>query len=343
MSTDPSMTITCDSDSNWDRNLSALCTKIVCPLTIPNGKISSACVGKRGYNQKCYSYECSSGYEKPRQAVTLTCNKSATWDWDKSMSESPCLNSKDFCPKIIRNGRIDQFCDRKHGSQCTFICNEGCTKYNPPDSSRFKLTCKDNGEWNVPSYGVCRNCAKTTTAITAACPASIPNGGIDPSCNNRHFHECHYHCVGAYFPKYERLYCTSLGYWENGAEACVDGRTPSSDEIKSSAPIIGGVVAGSLGVLAIIIVIVVICCIRGGPCKRSHEEPGRVITYHGVASNAPEGGVVPSAPNLSEMPSHEVRRTDAVTTSAPIDQIPGYEKPPPSYVEVVADPRKFNT
>ena len=348
MSTHPSGTITCGTDTNWDSDLAQLCMKIVCPTTIPNGEISTVCSDTRDYNQKCYSYGCSSGYEKPRQAVTLTCNKSAIWDWDRALSDSPCLNSNELCPRTIQNGRIDQFCDRRHGSQCEFVCNEGCTKYSLSGFpyEHDELTCGDNSQWNTPQSGVCRDCDKTTTKPIAACQSLIPNGGIDPSCNIRYGKMCYYHCTGRYFPKYEHLYCTSSGYWENEATACIDEVMASHDEASatsSSAVIIGGIVAGALGAVVIINVVIVVWCIRGGSCKRSAGEPGTVITYHSVASNASETNVIPTAPNLSDMPLDDVRTTEAVTwPSAPKYQTTDHEKTPPSYIEVVTDPGKFN-
>ena len=339
-------TITCGSNSNWDKSLSSLCTKIMCPLAIPNGKIASVCI--RDYNRKCYSYECSAGHEKPLQTVTLTCNQSGLWDWDRERSESPCLNTEDLCPKTIPNGKINRFCDRKHGSKCDFTCDMGCSKYKAYDQSRL-LLCKDNSEWNEPPLGVCRHCDQTTTLTPAACPASILNGGIDPSRKIRFRHECYYVCFNACYPAFERLYCTSLGYWENEANACKCGVTQSPEKraeteewsVKSKAAIIGGAVAGAIGVVIAIAIVCFLCCIRGR-CKQ-RTESGTVISYHGVVSNASERGVTPTAPNFSDIQSSEVRPSDTLTPNAPEYQTPESEQPPPSYIEVVADPGKFSS
>ena len=347
MSSDSSRTmITCGSDSNWDKHLSSLCKKIVCPLTIPNGEILSVC-SHRDYNQKCYSYECSAGYEKPGHAVTLTCNKSSLWDLDRTRAESPCLNTKDLCPKTFQNGKIDRLCDRKHGSRCDFTCNEGCVKYLFFDRPNL-LTCKNSSEWDVSPSGTCINCDRTTTtSSTPSCPASISNGQIDPVCNIHSGHECNFVCSNGCFPTADRLYCTSLGYWENEASACSCGTSFATPEKGSGlldwleeykAALIGGAIG--------IVIVTVIACVvhRIIKCRKQRRDSGAAVSYHSVASNAPETGITPTAPSIFDIQPDEMRRSDAVTPSAPAYQSSESEpyQPPPSYREVVADPGKFN-
>lgn len=337
-------TIICDSSNSlWDKNTSSLCVKIYCPLAIPNGEISSVC--SREYNAACYSYVCSSGYEKPLRVVTLKCNGSSLWEWDREITDWPCLNQNELCPKTIRNGKIDRLCERRHGSTCGFKCEDGCQKI----VNRL-LTCQSSGLWDLPANGACVYCVKSTTT-SSGCPQSIPNGKILTACYMyiRPGKTCSFICSPGCFPAANNLYCSSLGYWINGDNACICDQNSTgtlTSEKDSENPLETGTIIGIIvGVIIVVIVLtasVIICVVL----RHKRRESSGVISYHATGTTEQDTRVTPTAP-VMEPP--EVDPFDVISRSTtdvndhhlPFPESKTFEQPP-SYSEVVSDPGKFD-
>ena len=253
-------TIYCDSSHRWSRSLQSVCERSVCPLTIPNGRISRSCF--RDYGSICINYKCNPGYVKPLVRTRLTCNASLEWTWPESAGQ-PCFREEGLCPSRIKNGQI--LCDnhRQPGAVCTYTCDPGCTK----DWSVDWLHCGEGGKWWEYTGILCTSCSPVTTTAESLCPAKIPNGQIDSPCSRTPLSRCFITCDTGCRAEYSTLYCSSELYWNFGDTACDCSDFSNSNAIPESynsssgynaAAMIGGIVGAIVAVVLVIVVCVII-------------------------------------------------------------------------------------
>ena len=208
---------TCTSSSTWNKNISLVCERIICPASIPNGQIYSGC--HRYPHITCYAFDCNTGFQRSQEHNSLTCNASGEWEWETYSKEKFCLSEELFCPSDIKNGRLANHCHRTEGSVCRYYCNNGC-KYS---YSVYYLTCK-NKTWDIDTDMLCTDChtsaTTTTTASPIRCPSVIPNGYVSPSCSRSPASYCDYYCNSGCSENLYQVQCSAYGEWYSADIAC---------------------------------------------------------------------------------------------------------------------------
>ena len=261
----------CDYTPRWSQSLGSACKRIVCPLSLTHGNISSSC--PREYGHACYNYDCDPGYVKPPFPPGLTCNASLEWQWSKSGGQ-PCFLEEGLCPSRIRNGNVLWTCHRQPGVMCTYSCDPGCAK----DSSVHWLNCGEDGLWSEDTDFLCTDCSSDTITTTEEnlCHVRIPGGQVDSPCSRRPYSSCFVTCDAGCSARISILQCNSGLYWDSEDRACdcsdphyPDPVPPSySSPTGQNAP---AMIAGIVGAVVPVVLAIVVCivCTRKRSCRNT--------------------------------------------------------------------------
>ena len=287
-------TVYCDATLHWSQSLQSVCKDIICPTTIPNGRITPRC--SRRYDILCFSedYECDPGFVKPAGPPALKCNASGQWHWSRHEGQ-PCYREEDMCPSKIRNGNIVWHCDRQDGSTCTFSCDPGCTQ----NRSKVWLNCRADGSWDVDTNRLCTDCRPISTTPDSRCPATISRGRISSTCDRKPLSRCYYTCDIGCSKRSSQLTCNiDLHWtWQSFACDCPESYTPSysSPTGSTGSAVIGGVVGAVIFVVIVLVVILVWARNKQRHSTPSHSAAAQNYQYQSnVPGRPPVGGMATS-------------------------------------------------
>ena len=330
-------TVYCDTSLRWSQSLQSVCEYSVCPLTIPNGYISTSCSRKNG--SICHDYWCDPGYANPSVPVLpdlpsvhvlpdLKCNASGQWQWD-TVDGQPCFREEDLCPSQIRNGKIALHCSRQPGSTCTYDCYPGCTK----DMSVPWLHCGKDRIWSEDTDFLCTDCPPVTTAPPETfCPVDIPGGHVESSCVRRQYTSCWVSCNLGCSARISLLSCNNGLNWDSAESACdcpnpdypdfVPPTYSSSTDNHSTA-----MIAGIVGAIVPVVAFVISCVVFTRNRKRRLNAARCTDARLGGYRNSPETS---STPVWTTSPNHEMNSSNSGITS-PSSRItsPNFANPSP--------------
>ncbi|KAL5019464.1 hypothetical protein ScPMuIL_002356 [Solemya velum] len=190
--------VECISPGTWARELSDLCTPVLCPSNIANGGLVNC---ERMVGHTC-SVECDTGYSATSN-IQLVCQSSGSWDRDTAAICQAIL-----CPRTLSNGAVTS-CQRRVGDVCSVTCADGYI-----DNASVSLACLSSGDWNRDTSNICQE---------ILCPRTINNGFVN--CQRRIGDTCHITCDTGYVDKSSViLTCQSNGNWDRATSNLCEPR-----------------------------------------------------------------------------------------------------------------------
>ncbi|XP_077986695.1 low-density lipoprotein receptor-related protein 6-like isoform X2 [Glandiceps talaboti] len=128
----------CAADGQWNTNIDGLCEQILCRLSFLNGKVEDGC---RNVVGGTCNFECDTGYKPTTTTQRLTCNEFGQWN----LNLNTLCEFEFVCPLSFHNGKMEDGCSNVVGGSCSFECDTG---YIPTTTTK-RLTCNENGQWNL--------------------------------------------------------------------------------------------------------------------------------------------------------------------------------------------------
>ncbi|KAL5019465.1 hypothetical protein ScPMuIL_002357 [Solemya velum] len=184
-----SVSLTCLSSGDWNRDTSNICQEILCPRTINNGFVNC----QRRIGDTC-EITCDTGYVD-KSSVILTCQSNGSWDRRTSNLCEPRA-----CPLNFPNGVLSNGCTALFGEVCVFSCKEDYSMTLPT----LTVSCLSSGDWSTQLSSVCQ---------PKLCPDELANGSFE--CQRRIGTSCGYNCDQGYAANANvaSVECISPGTW----------------------------------------------------------------------------------------------------------------------------------
>ncbi|XP_061183615.1 low-density lipoprotein receptor-related protein 2-like [Saccostrea echinata] len=188
-----SLNIVCTLDGAWNENTDEICKPSGCSKTIPNGQL----INCQSNIQETCQYICYSPLEINPSVPNVTCNGNGKWSDD---TNNLCVH---LCPSTIRNGKLDEGCQRNIGNICSYSCD---INYRSSMSSS-NIVCTLGATWNENTDGLCKS---------SGCSKTIQNGKLI-TCQANIRETCGYECNGLFEVNSlaQNVTCNENGEWSH--------------------------------------------------------------------------------------------------------------------------------